>query len=395
MSAESAPPTESQSAGPRLLPFGRLRSPPKRGAPPTEASRTDARLMRQGGVDDNSAERYTRTNETETLLQLERALTDSTAAHVAMPSSLMAPAAPADVPGRSDAPFLALRPGDVAQVLTAIETRLFQRVSWVEVMEILWDQHHVRADLWGTIYSLFANEQLGEWHHPQTGPDAARLATSAVHVLIARFNIASSWVASQIISAGSLAERRAQVEQWITVAWECYLRANFASVCQIVFALQLPQIARLERTWNAVGMWERRVFTALRRLASPQDHFAHLRRAMLARVTRGSASPGFVPFFGIFVADLGANDALTPYVDPALAPSMTPFYDDNDLSQSWDSLINVYRLRTKAMIVRDLIVCQHALQPVPVDEESVFYRDAMRLNTMSQSEFLRAAELAD
>ena len=74
---------------------------------------------------------------------------------------------------------------------------------------------------------------------------------------------------------------------------------------------------------------------------------------------------------------------------------MTPFYDDNDLSQSWDSLINVYRLRTKAMIVRDLIVCQHALQPVPVDEESVFYRDAMRLNTMSQSEFLRAAELAD
>ena len=75
-------------------------------------------------------------------------------------------------------------------------------------------------------------------------------------------------------------------------------------------------------------------------------------------------------------------------------PNIMPFYDDQELSQSWDALVNLYRLRSKAAVVRDFIALQKAMSAAadePIELPVLF--EALQLNTLTAVQ-IQSASLA-
>ncbi|WFD30494.1 hypothetical protein MSPP1_001515 [Malassezia sp. CBS 17886] len=282
----------------------------------------------------------------------------------------------------------------IARQLTAVEKQLFVRVQWPDLTDVAWDQMLVHQDHWQREYQEYVAWRIGLAGGSQEdlAQPPATLEHTATHLLIARFNRACAWVATHIVTADSAEERGMVIAKWIRIAWHCYVQGNMVSLSQILFGLQSPWIARLQQSWELVDAWELRVFSALRRFTSPQHQFVYLRQSLLdalddaERSRRDSAdvrAQQHLPFFGIFVTDLSAADALATYVDTSLTPNMMPFYDDLDLSQNWDTMLNVFRLRVKAMIVRDFAVLQTSAHAIPEPPMEVpLLAEALQLDTL-------------
>lgn len=306
-------------------------------------------------------------------------------------------AAPAAAPmGWSEQGTLLLsqRSATIARQLTTIEKQLFNLVHWSELTDLSWDHHTVQQEQWQREYQEYVT-----WRITAAGGSQEQLVApvdkrGATHILIARFNRACAWVASHVVMTKEPTERVAMLAKWIRIAWDCYLLGNYATLCQILFGLQSPWVARLQASWRGVGAWEMRVFDALRRFTSPRDQFTQLRQAMLGALASHADGYIHVPFFGTFVSDLAANDALSLYIDSSLTPSMLPFYDDQELSQSWDTLVNLYRLRTKAMIVRDFGTLQEQSQRMlDAPMELPVLAEALQLDTLPAAQIQTYVDL--
>ena len=268
-----------------------------------------------------------------------------------------------------DSFLLCQRSSTIARQLSGVEREIMSNVKWTELSEAFWDQHTVRQEQWQLEYQEFValrvREAMGE---KEESSRRKCFDGKGIHMLIARFNRTCAWVASHIVKATNLSERVAIVNKFIRIAWHCYRQGNMESLCQIMFGLQSPWVARLQQTWDRVAMWELRAFEALRRFTSPRDQFAFLRYSMREAVESNvpmrrfskisTPSKPYIPFFGLFVSDLSTIDSLASFVDAAGMPNMMPLYDDQELSQSWDALVNVYRMRMKACIVREFITLQ-------------------------------------
>lgn len=290
------------------------------------------------------------------------------------------------MPSSRNSLFFSLRSDYVARLLDSLEAEFLRSTSWLDVTETPWDQPHARLGSWEPMYRSFISRSIGALTGQVPAPQGGAL------VLIARFNVACTWIATHVILTESLPERARLVSKWIMVAWHCYCHNNIASLCQIMFALQLPAVARLSQTWDELTEGETRVFDDLRHFVSPLENFKHLRAHMHAHLSAArSAGVGtpYIPFFGIFVADLASNDALASYTDATLLPSMMPLYDDLDLSQSWDALINVFRMRNKAAIIRDVISCQQLVPAISADSSAPFYAEAWQLDCLPEVELNR------
>lgn len=291
--------------------------------------------------------------------------------------------------------LLAQRSETIARQLAMIECQLFARVRWMELTEPTWDQHTLRQDEWQREYQTYV---AGRMKESSDGVPVAPGNEQATHLLISRFNRACAWVASHIVATSDLAERAAMVSKFIRIAWHSYLLGNMETLCQVLFGLQSPWVLRLRQTWARIEPWEKRMFTSLRQFTSPRSYFAHVRRAMHesldARPSGARSVTPHVPFFGVFVADLATSDALASFVDATLMPNIMPFYDDQELSQSWDALVNLYRLRSKAAVVRDFIALQKAMSAAadePIELPVLF--EALQLNTLTAVQ-IQSASLA-
>lgn len=296
------------------------------------------------------------------------------------------------LPSPRNALLFSLRTEYVAQLLDSLETEFLRSIGWLEVVDMSWDQPQTSLESWSPIYRSFINRSIDALTGRGAPPQGGAL------VLIARFNVACSWIASQVVQTTTLAERARLVAKWIMVAWHCYCHGNIASVCQIMFALQLPAIARLSYTWDELTEWEKRVFDDLRLFVSPLDNFKHLRDHMqmhLANARNLDNNTPYIPFFGLFVADLASNDTLASYTDSTLLPNMMPLYDDPDMSQSFDALINVFRMRTKAAITREFLLCQQLVPTVTVDSSEPYYAEAWQLESLPDDEITRLSELME
>lgn len=295
-----------------------------------------------------------------------------------------------------DSLMLSQRSSTIARQLGIIERELLSSVNWTELSEPSWDQHTVRQEQWQLEYQDYVSVRIRQAIDEHT--DLARVHSAiqgkGIHMLIARFNRTCAWVASHIVRCSNIQDRVAIVNKFIRIAWHCYRQGNMESLCQIMFGLQSPWIARLQQTWEHVSTWELRAFEALRRFTSPREQFAFLRYSTREaievhipqrRFTKvSSASAPYVPFFGLFVSDLSAIDSLSSFVDASGMPNTMPLYDDHELTHSWDALVNVYRMRIKSHIVREFVTLQrhHRLAPSHPIELPILI-EALQLDTLS------------
>ncbi|WFD23282.1 Guanine nucleotide exchange factor lte1 [Malassezia equina] len=290
--------------------------------------------------------------------------------------------------------LLCQRSSTIARQLGTLERQLLACVKWHELAEPSWEQHTVQQEQWQREYQDYIVSRIraaSDTEETLTPPPK----TQGVHMLIARFNRACAWVATHIVTTTDLSERVMIVNKFIRIAWHCFRQGNMETLCQIMFGLQSPWVARLQRTWSRVALWELRAFDALRRFTSPRNQFAFLRQSMVEALdanatakhrfsSPSTASAPYVPFFGLFISDLSTVDGLASFVDSSLMPNMMPFYDDQELSQSWDVLVNVYRLRIKACIVREFITLQRHERSAPEQHmELPILVESLQLDTLS------------
>lgn len=299
------------------------------------------------------------------------------------------------------------RSSTIARQLGTIERQLLACVQWHELAEPSWEQHTVQQEQWQREYQEYIVARIRAASGTEEGTAAPPTAPKAegVHMLIARFNRACAWVATHIVTTTDLQERVMVVNKFIRIAWHCFRQGNMETLCQIMFGLQSPWVARLQRTWGQVALWELRAFDALRRFTSPRNQFAFLRQSMVEALdvnttvkrrfsNPSTASAPYVPFFGLFISDLSTIDGLASFVDSSLMPNMIPFYDDQELSQSWDVLVNVYRLRIKACIVREFITMQRHERSAPEHPmELPILVESLQLDTLSAAA-IQSASLA-
>lgn len=306
------------------------------------------------------------------------------------------PREPASRIQQRDTFLLCQRSSTIARQLGTLERQLLACVKWHELAEPSWEQHTVEQEQWQREYQDYIVDRIRAASSTEEAPaPPPSHQTQGVHLLIARFNRACAWVASHIVTTTDLQERVMVVNKFIRIAWHCFRQGNMETLCQIMFGLQSPWIARLQRTWAKVALWELRAFDALRRFTSPRNQFAFLRQSMMEMLDANASSRNrfsnpnttstpYVPFFGLFVSDLSATDGLSSFVDSSLMPNMIPFYDDQELSQSWDVLVNVYRLRMKACIVREFIALQRHERSVPEQPmELPILVESLQLDTLS------------
>ncbi|PWY99233.1 ras GEF [Testicularia cyperi] len=233
--------------------------------------------------------------------------------------------------------LLAFRSETVARQMCLIEAELLRSVDWDELSSARWKERRYGSEVtdWEVFYRDRVRDRL----------EAQRLGLvyhdRSVEAIVARFNLTSNWVASEVVLTQSIEERAAVICKLIRIAWKCYQQSNFASLAQIIFGLSTPWVERLRRTWNRVGYYEMRIWKDLNSFVGPKNNFRHLRNAMLQLIdgvsgiedesivssgpngggnatssAQSNATRGCIPFFGLFLSDLMVNDALPTFLDP-------------------------------------------------------------------------------
>ncbi|ETS65439.1 hypothetical protein PaG_00173 [Moesziomyces aphidis] len=311
-------------------------------------------------------------------------------------------------PGRSVAPLppvhrsflLSYRSESVARQMCLIEAELLRSVTWDELASSRWRERRFGSEVtdWEAFYrdrvrDRLEAQRLGEVHEER-----------AVEAIVARFNLTSNWVASEVVLTQNIDERAAVICKLIRIAWKCYLQSNFASLAQIIFGLSTPWVERLRRTWNRVGYFEMRMWKDLNSFVGPRNNFRHLRNAMLqladgasgiggnsasgtaaggSGVAEGGSSAsnrGCIPFFGLFVSDLMQCDAMPTLLDPTsptAAATVTTRQDGKmrllpaepgafahlaplPPSVQLEPLVNVLKFRSIAEVIRQVSAFQSA-----------------------------------
>ena len=158
-------------------------------------------------------------------------------------------------------------PLEVASQLTLIEHKRFQRISMVELMDANW-----------------------------TLKNRDELAPNLLH-MIHHSTFVTLWVQTMILSESDVKERARVVRWLINVAQKCKELANYNSVMAIIGGLQSCAIDRLKKTWEEVGLKNRRKVDQLFNLMVRENYKEY--RGIIK-----SCSGPCVPFPGMWLSDL-------------------------------------------------------------------------------------------
>jgi len=137
----------------------------------------------------------------------------------------------------------------------------------------------------------------------------------APHVLnmIHRFNLVSEWVAKQILTGATGADRKRVTELFIDIAEECFKLNSFNLVMSILSAFTTSSLHRLQSLWDSKlgGISS----AAQQKLRNLQTKLSVEKNMLSYRELFKSVSPPKIPFLGMYLQDLtfiddGNNDFL-------------------------------------------------------------------------------------
>ena len=119
---------------------------------------------------------------------------------------------------------------------------------------------------------------------------------------INRCNWISRWVATEIVSGETVADRSELIEKFIRLATFCFELNNFNDTLLIVYSLQSSAIKRLEKSWGLLPEKVFKMFLVVEELADPAERCVAMRDALY------SANPPCVPYVGAFLDLIYSQD---------------------------------------------------------------------------------------
>lgn len=129
--------------------------------------------------------------------------------------------------------------------------------------------------------------------------------------MIHRFNLVSEWVAKEILTGATGADRKRITELFIDIADECFKLNNFNLVMSILSAFTTSSLHRLQSLWDAklggISSASQQKLRALQTKLSVEKNMQSYRELFK------SVSPPKIPFLGMYLQDLtfiddGNND---------------------------------------------------------------------------------------
>ncbi|KAM0749403.1 ras GEF [Meredithblackwellia eburnea MCA 4105] len=356
-------------------------------------------------------------------------------------SKIFSPRVPSMQPTAGPAPpthrsfILHCRTEVLAQQFCLIERDMFRLLTWQELVGGGWRDpasHHSNVLDW----ELYIKERR---KLEMAAKDRGDNTPVALQAMIARYNLTSNWVASEIVLTVSVDERAALIAKFIRLAFKCYCQNNFQTMTQIIHGLGVPDIERLKRTWARVPAWEMRKFRGMKTFVSATRNFKHLRAVQNALIADhgpagqfGAMSPpplthssrpsvskaskalpppvSCLPFLGIFLKDLSVLNDLPTFLNPS-APGVPADVDGvgNLTSQRFDNntfsnlpalpegmplrpLVNVHKFRMVADVVQLVIAFQEFAEKFHWNPDSGLYLKVLKIKCLD-SDTLRECSL--
>jgi hypothetical protein len=162
-----------------------------------------------------------------------------------------------------DHPIIDWVPLQLAQVLTAIDSELFNAIQ---------PQHLMRPTESGHASSV---KKMSDWNNQVT-----------------------TWVIETILAEHDIRKRGNILKSYVRVAEKLYSLNNFNSLMAVLSGLNSSAISRLNETWCVVSTQFRTIFDHLNQTFDPKKNF------LIYRNKLKDTPPPCIPFFGIYLTDL-------------------------------------------------------------------------------------------
>ena len=219
--------------------------------------------------------------------------------------------------GPAHIPFILACDSQVlAQQLTLIEKSALTEIQWSDLVDRRWDNNSVAILDWAELL--------------------AKGDVQGVDLVVARFNLVSKWVRSEIVLTQDIEERAQVIAKYIHVAAHARRLHNYATMVQVTMGLTSTDCTRLNKTWEKVPEPDRSLLKNMERLVQPLRNFHELR----LEIDSADMSDGCIPFLGLYIQDLTYN---------AQKPAQIA------TRRGSEPLINFERFRTAAVVVKGLL----------------------------------------
>ncbi|ANB11970.1 mitotic regulator LTE1 [Sugiyamaella lignohabitans] len=206
---------------------------------------------------------------------------------------------------------------------TLIERDALAEIDWKDLIEMRWTRTVVPIQSW--LEFLVERDSRG------------------VELVIARFNLMVNWIKSEILLTRQLDERAQTISRFIHIGHQARTLQNFATVMQIVLALQSAVISKLKTTWEHVTENDRELLRQMTELTSPLKNFSKLR----SQLNQLEPTKGCVPFVGMYLSDLTFNAERPSFVDT----------DADHGTDNSTKLVNFDKFQTASSVVKSLLQC--------------------------------------
>ena len=125
-----------------------------------------------------------------------------------------------------------------------------------------------------------------------------RSSAPQIHATIDRFNQATKWIMTMIISPPDKAQRAFFLKRWIQIAQHLLEMHNFSTLQMVITALDHINVSRLKATWETIPADLLAQFREMCHLVTPLQNYRNYRAAFDA------APEGAIPILPTFTKDL-------------------------------------------------------------------------------------------
>jgi son of sevenless-like protein len=216
---------------------------------------------------------------------------------------------------------------------------------------------HLTAADWRTFKDLRPKEFF---HKAWQGADKDKSAPHVLH-LIRGFNKLSYWIATEIVMTANPKQRVAVVERFIDLIKALKRLQNFHAMFAAYSGLNMLAIQNLTETWKGVSKKHIKVIQEIETTIDAKSHFKSYRESVK------QITPPFVPFEGVFLADLTFIEE-----NPTIVDEMINF---EKMTMIADIMKTIRAVQTNTYTFSENDVVKAFLDKVMVlDEDEIFER---------------------
>lgn len=190
----------------------------------------------------------------------------------------------------------------LASQMTLIERDIIMEVEWKDLINLKWDQPLSPYNSWLRLL-LDLTDKTG------------------LQMITLRFNLVNNWIISEILLCKNFTLRVLAITRFIQLAYKCRKIQNYATLFQIMLALNSEVMKQLRSTWIRVDPGTILKFKELKDLTSPNNNFKKYREELEKVIP----SKGFIPFLPLELSDL------TTYSEMPTIVSSKPDSETDDL----------------------------------------------------------------